>query len=133
MDAARANGRGGGAAKEAFLDANATDPFIAHQLAKLGVDEAKYQGVRAAAGERRRRSTPPRRGRGGQLVGVMDGYGGEESFKGRRMGDFYDEDSRVLSAGARGRRAVARARRARAGAGARASGAPAETVRGGRP
>ena len=29
---------------------------------------------------------------GSALVGVMDGYGGEESFKGRRMGDFYDED-----------------------------------------
>ena len=94
MDAARANGRGGGAAKEAFLDANATDPFIAHQLAKLGVDEEKYQeAMRAAAEERAAAlSAAKEHGRGGQLVGVMDGYGGEESFKGRRMGDFYDED-----------------------------------------
>ena len=31
-------------------------------------------------------------GRGGQLVGVMDGYGGESSFKARGIGDYYDED-----------------------------------------
>ena len=94
MDAARANGRGGGAAKEAFLDANATDPFIAHQLAKLGVDEEKYQEAMRAAAEERAAAlnAAKEHGRGGQLVGVMDGYGGEESFKGRRMGDFYDED-----------------------------------------
>ena len=40
-DIALANGRGN-LAREA-LSGDATDPFIAHQLAKLGVDEEKYQ------------------------------------------------------------------------------------------
>lgn len=91
-DIALANGRGN-LAREAFVG-DATDPFIAHQLAKLGVDEEKYQeAMRAAAVERADALAAAKaNGRGGQLAGVMDGYGGESSFKARGIGDYYDED-----------------------------------------
>ena len=91
-DAALAAGRGGQSA-QAF-SGNATDPFIAHQLAKLGVNPEKYQeAMQLAAAERTEALAAAKaHGRGNQLVGVMDGYGGASSFKGRKEGDYYDED-----------------------------------------
>ena len=71
-DIALAAGRGG-LAQEAFAQAgNATDPFIAHQLAKLGVNEEKYkEAMDAAAAERSRgarggEGTRPREPDGGR-------------------------------------------------------------------
>ena len=94
-DAAIAAGRGGLAAQKnnAFAP-NATDPFVAHQLAKLGLDPVKYQqAMQAAAAERAEAALAARvHGRGNQLVGVMAGYGGAASFKARAPGDYYDED-----------------------------------------
>ena len=56
--------------------------------------EEKYQeAMRAAAVERADALAAAKaNGRGGQLAGVMDGYGGESSFKARGIGDYYDED-----------------------------------------
>ena len=93
-DLALAAGRGG-LAQEAFAQAgNATDPFIAHQLAKLGVNEEKYkEAMDAAAAERAAALAAAKvHGRGNQMAGVLDGYGGESSFKQRKNGDYYDED-----------------------------------------
>ena len=93
-DVALAAGRGG-LAQEAFAQAgNATDPFIAHQLAKLGVNEEKYkEAMDAAAAERAAALSAAKvHGRGNQMAGVLDGYGGESSFKQRKNGDYYDED-----------------------------------------
>jgi len=91
-DLAVAAGRGG---QGAFAQvANVTDPFIAHQLAKLGVNEEKYkEAMDAAAAERAAALAAAKaHGRGNQLAGVLDGYGGESSFKPRKNGDYYDED-----------------------------------------
>ena len=93
-DVALAAGRGG-SAQEAFAQAgNATDPFIAHQLAKLGVNEEKYkEAMDAAAAERAAALAAAKvHGRGNQMAGLLDGYGGESSFKQRKNGDYYDED-----------------------------------------
>ena len=74
-DLALAAGRGG-LAQEAFAQAgNATDPFIAHQLAKLGVNEEKYkEAMDAAAAERaeRRAKAEARQAEERDVAGASD-------------------------------------------------------------
>ena len=71
-----------------------TDPFIAHQMAKLGVGADDLKGAMEAAAEERRMALEAAKvnGRGGALGNIMGGYGGDESFKQQGYGAAYKQE-----------------------------------------
>ena len=70
---------------------NGTDPFVAHQMAKmgLGADEEREAMAEAAVERNRAMHAAKAHARGGELGNLMGGYGGDESFQGQGYGMHY--------------------------------------------
>lgn len=100
MNAARANGRGNAAAEVFKSGLDDTDPFLAHQMAKLGVNVDEFQeAVAAAAAERNQAMHAAKaNGRGGNIMELMVGYGGESSFKGNGYGQHVSGEAQQRTA-----------------------------------
>ena len=100
MNAARANGRGNAAAEVFKSGLDDTDPFLAHQMAKLGVNVDEFQeAVAAAAAERNQAMHAAKaNGRGGNIMELMGGYGGESSFKGNGYGQHVSGEAQQRTA-----------------------------------
>lgn len=72
-----------------------TDPFIAHQMAKLGVGAGNEREalVNAVAERNRAMHAAKANGRGGEAGDLMGGYGGDESFQGQGYGMHYQQQA----------------------------------------
>ena len=70
-----------------------TDPFIAHQMARIGVGANEERDAMAEAAVERNRAMHAAKanGRGGELGNLMGGYGGDESFQGQGYGVHYQQ------------------------------------------
>ena len=100
LNAARATGRGNAAAEVFKSGFDCTDPFLAHQMAKLGVNADEFQeAVAAAAAERNHAMHAAKaNGRGAKVMGLMGGYGGEVSFKGNGYGQHLSGEAQQQTA-----------------------------------
>ena len=88
-----------------------TDPFIAHQMARMGVGANEERDAMAEAVVERNRAMHAAKanGRGGELGNLMGGYGGDESFQGQGYGVHYQQQQQqqqiTFEGGSQGRAA----------------------------
>lgn len=78
-----------------------TDPFIAHQMARMGVGADEERDAMAEAMMERNRAmyAAKANGRGGELGNLMGGYGGDESFKAQGYGVHYQQQQQNFEGG----------------------------------
>lgn len=78
-----------------------TDPFIAHQMARMGVGADEERDAMAEAMMERNRAmyAAKANGRGGEIGNLMGGYGGDESFQAQGYGVHYQQQQQKIEGG----------------------------------